>query len=477
MNFFGRTLLARLRRPPNRKKPRSAWQNRAVLGVEQLDVRIVPAATVTAWNGGAMDGLWSSAGNWSAGVPDATHVAELTGSSTIKLDSATTNMTIAGLITHDPNELLSDFTGTLQLDKGATLTITSDVGDGGTGLKWTTNGTITNDQTGDSILLTGGGSNSNNFWNNGTIGTGNLATLYVAGGTGFQISGVTGPGGSSAVALGDKLVIGEDDLGDFTGGNSVTFHNQTNALTLSTGVVITVEGPVSGVHNSLIFDTDTTVAGMAGKAISTADTSVYIDNNDIVKRSGAGDLTIDPAIKNETGSELALTANLIVNNTISTGGGNTASIYQVGGKTDLSGGVLLTAMGGFRMTAGSLLTYGMTADTITLGGTTKLWMDGGSITLSADNSANYGQLNIGGAMAWTGGTYYFYCAPFSYVWRVPRRWEFSGRIYPMVDARSSVRRSTVLTSARIPANVVGRRSSTQAKITRSCGTVIHTVFF
>ncbi len=30
--------------------------------------------------------------------------------------------------------------------------------------------------------------------------------------------------------------------------------------------------------------------------------------------------------------------------------------------------------------------------------------------------------------------YYFYCAPFSYVWRTPRRWEFSGRIYPMVDA-------------------------------------------
>ncbi len=33
------------------------------------------------------------------------------------------------------------------------------------------------------------------------------------------------------------------------------------------------------------------------------------------------------------------------------------------------------------------------------------------------------------------GKNYFYCAPFSYVWRTPRRWEFSGRIYPMVDAR------------------------------------------
>jgi len=400
MNIFGRDLLSRLRRRPDRTPRRSPWQDRAVLGVERLDERIVPAVTVTHWTVGA-SGIWSNAANWDNGVPDATHAAELVGTSgvTITLDSLTTNMTIAGLTTHDPSGVFADFTGTLELAKGATLTVTSDATDtSNTGFKWTTNATIKNDHTTDSILLTGGGSTANNKFSAGTIGSGNKATLYVAGGTDFLIS-------ASASALGDDLVIGKDDQGTASGNNWVTFHNQTQTLAINGGANITVNGPVSSLDNWLVFDTDTTVPGMANQAISTAASSSYINNYDKVVRSGAGGISIDTPIYNNSGSELQLTAGLGVNKSNATTGNN--SIDQQGGTTDLSGGVTLALAQGFLLNGGYLLTYGTATDTIDLIGGT-MTMSGGTLQISADNTANYGQLTVQGSMTWSGGTYQTY---------------------------------------------------------------------
>ncbi|HKI31539.1 MAG TPA: hypothetical protein VKA46_06700, partial [Gemmataceae bacterium] len=218
------------------------------------------------------------------------------------------------------------------------------------------------------------------------------------GGTDFLIS-------ASASALGDDLVIGKDDQGTASGNNWVTFHNQTQTLAINGGANITVNGPVSSLDNWLVFDTDTTVPGMANQAISTAASSSYINNYDKVVRSGAGGISIDTPIYNNSGSELQLTAGLGVNKSNATTGNN--SIDQQGGTTDLSGGVTLALAQGFLLNGGYLLTYGTATDTIDLIGGT-MTMSGGTLQISADNTANYGQLTVQGSMTWSGGTYQTY---------------------------------------------------------------------
>jgi hypothetical protein len=154
------------------------WHNRAILRVEQLDERVVPALATTTWTAGG-SGNWSNAANWSAGVPDATHVAVLAGGNgvTITVDGNTqaANLTVGGLQS-------GSFTGTLELATGKTLTVTSDVNDSTTGFQWLSNATIKSDSASDSILLTGGGTFSNNQFGAGTIDpAGTKATLYLRG--------------------------------------------------------------------------------------------------------------------------------------------------------------------------------------------------------------------------------------------------------------------------------------------------------
>jgi len=395
MNFFGRTLLARLRKPREKKAPRSAWHNRAVLGVEQLDVRIVPALTPTTWTPAGVNTNWSNAANWSAGVPDATHVAILAGNgNTITLDTGTTNFTIGGL---DTGTGASGFTGTLLLKSGNTLIVTADSTDNSTGFKWRSSARIQANSAADSIQLSGSGTTSNNIFSGGAIGNTSSAkaTLSVTGGDDFQITG-------SAATLAFDFVIGSAT----SAGNFVYFSNQTQTLALNAGANITIKAPVSGVHNRVIFDTDTTVSGNVSQAISTASSSSYIDNYDqVIRRVGAGTVGIATPIKNETGSELQLTSSLAVVGSDANGN----SIDQEGGKTDLSGGVTLSTSGNFLLNAGSLLTYGTTADTLSLGsGGKTLNMTNALLQLSADDTSSYGKLTITGNMNWTGGTFQCY---------------------------------------------------------------------
>src|SRR5262245_60030965 len=56
---------ARTLRPQQRPHRRPSFRH----GIEPLEDRLVPITTT--WTGGALDGLWDTAGNWNNGVPNA----------------------------------------------------------------------------------------------------------------------------------------------------------------------------------------------------------------------------------------------------------------------------------------------------------------------------------------------------------------------------------------------------------------------
>src|SRR5262245_37043255 len=127
-----RWLFSEGRKPVPRRR-----NGRAVLRVEQLDERIVPAVE-TIWTNAAGGGLWSIPGNWSNGLPDANKIAVFTttppGSNAACIfDGAVldANRIVAGL------RSTGGYSSTLSLNAGKSLTVSS-LADPTTGFQWGT---------------------------------------------------------------------------------------------------------------------------------------------------------------------------------------------------------------------------------------------------------------------------------------------------------------------------------------------------
>src|ERR1700684_1275411 len=73
-----------------------------LVGVATAIVSAAPAAASAApctdtWTGVAGDGLWSDGAHWSNGTPQSSDIACIGPGSSVELDAATTNFTVAGL--------------------------------------------------------------------------------------------------------------------------------------------------------------------------------------------------------------------------------------------------------------------------------------------------------------------------------------------------------------------------------------------
>ena len=380
--------------------PRKQRRGRVILGLEELGERIVPSATPTIWKDTDGNHLWSDANNWSAGLPTASTIAVLNGTQTndgVTFDNSVVpaNQTVAGIQT------VNGYSGTLSLVGGIPLTVSSLPSDATTGFQWTTGASISQTAGNNTLVITGGGTAANNFWNAGTIGSTNVqGNVYVNGGSTFQITG-------AATALGDNLIIGQD-----TNGSSVLeFKNQTSTLTLNNNAYIKISDAVGSEAsaNQLLFDTDVTQPGTASKGLdfSASSPDSFIDNYGTITRSNAGTYQINVPIKNDVGAYYTGTLDLQSSLWVSGQSANKTAGYsvdQVGGQTILdttdTNPAKLQVSAGFYMNAGQLLTYGSGVATIAGSAT----VAGGTIIVSSNNHAAYGILDITANMSWSGGT-------------------------------------------------------------------------
>ncbi len=402
--------------------PRSAWDRRAILNVEQLDERIVPtvvgpfdrpldpaiyATGSTVWTDATGDKLWSTAGNWSGGLPGATKVAifnptEPNGSNdncnfgTGVLDA---NRIVAGL-----DSSAGGYSGTLSLVSGKSLTISSNSATI-TGFRWKF-GNISQGSASDFLVISGGGSATTNVWNGGTINSNSTqSNLYINGASTLRIT-------EGASALGDNIVIGQDR----SGGSTLEFYNQTSTLQVNNNSGIQVSDDLNSEtpRNQLLFDTDVTQLGKVSKGLATTSADSFIDNFGVITRSNAGRFETGLPIKNEAGTfyggKLDLQSDMWVSGQSVNKTAN-VSVDQLNGETILENGATLDVAAGLRMDDGQLLTYGggqaiITADAANV---TALDIRGGTIELSADNNATYGSLLVNtGVTSWTGGTFQAY---------------------------------------------------------------------
>jgi hypothetical protein len=392
------------------KPARKSWHGRAILKVEQLDERIVPAAT-TIWKPGMDNLLWSNANNWTAGLPDANKVAVFdanpnTGSpANCTYDGSVPllNQVVAGLTT------ANQWAGTLSMTGGISLTVQPLIGDASTGFKWNAGptGTISQGTLSD-LLIIWGGDATYNSWSGGNLGGATLGEVDVNGRATLQVTG-------NATTLGDNIVIGRD-----FGGSTLQFHDQVVTVTVTNNPYIGVsDSTTDAAANTLLFDTDLTQPNTASKGLTRSATTSgdsFIDNFATITRSNPGLFHIDLPIKNESGTYQ--TPTLDIRSPGPTGGlwisgtslNKTAdkSVQQLAGKTILENGSTLRGHG-ILIAGGDLQTYGTTECKITkeAGLFDALTVTGGTITLSADNTAQYGRLFVF-SMNWTGGTYEAY---------------------------------------------------------------------
>jgi hypothetical protein len=410
------------------KNPPKSRRGQADLQVERLDDRIVPAQ-LTYWTDGSGDHSWSNADNWDNGIPDPTHVAVFSGTTTrtgTGADPGSGDTILFGFGDNNPppghgasNDdcnydggsgpvvagIRSEqgYFGTLRLISGSALTISAAVGDPSTGLQWTT-GNIFQSAAGDALVITGGGTGTNNSWTGGTINTSTAqSNLYLNGYSSLQISG-------SAAALGSNIIIG----GDGNGGSTLEFAGQTSTLQVNNNAYILVSNTTSDVGpNRLLFSTDVTQPGTATRGLATGSVDSFIDNYGMVVRSGAGSYQSDLPIKNEAGSYHGAVLDLQSGLRISGRSANKTANYSVdqeGGKIIFENGTTLQAQG-VLMAAGQLLTYGAAQANITAdAGFTGplLWVTGGTMQFAADDPTLYGSLRVQGDMGWGGGVYEAY---------------------------------------------------------------------
>ena len=233
----------------------------------------VPACD-TSWTGAASDGLYSDAGNWSAGVPNGNRgCITLPGTYTVHVQGAppaATVLTVGG----------SSGTQTLSLESTcsgpAALTTSSGMSIGSHGTLLLTNadgcannatlaipsGTLTNGGTIDVLAAAGGTRNiQGSILNNGTIDLDSGATLNVSGGGVFTNSGTVAATGSGQIFQtggtftqgngtlnGAEPVLLDDAALDYTGigKGTVTEHgNSTLSGNLAPGQSLQLESTCS----------------------------------------------------------------------------------------------------------------------------------------------------------------------------------------------------------------------------------------
>ncbi len=355
----------------------------------------------TVWTDKTGDGKWSTAGNWDNGLPNATNIAVFNGDMSqaiCKLDNSVrlANRIVAGLQTDN------DYTGTLKIVGVASLTVSS-TSAANTGFQWDTNAKIYQSNASNVLIITGGGSETNNVWSNGIIGSGsNQSNLYINGGSTLQIT-------EGALALGDNIIIGQDT----NGGSTLEFYNQSCTLQVNnnSGIKVSDDLNYENPLNQILFDTNTTLTGHINQGLGTTSADSFIDNYGTIMRSNAGTYQTGLPIRNEMGTYypgvLDLQSNLYVSGYSANKTAN-SSVDQEGGTTILENGATLQTGRGFLQNSGQLLTYGADTATISTSGGVALTITGGSIDISADNHALYGKLAVNGGMSWTGGTFYSY---------------------------------------------------------------------
>ena len=217
----------------------------------------------------------------------------------------------------------------------------------------------------------------------------------------------------AAGSLGDNITIGQDN----DGGSTLEFNNQTATMNVvyNAGILVgdtTNNGATS--PNQLLFDGDVTQVGKVAQGLSTTSSDSFIDNYGTIIRSNAGTFNTGLPIRNEVSAgqftaTLDVQSGLLVSGNSSTKTASNA-VDQLGGRTIIENGSTLT-VAGFVMDAGQLLTYGAANATIARSSGyigTLLTVTGGTMQFSADNTANYGSLTVGGGMSWTGGTFVCY---------------------------------------------------------------------
>jgi hypothetical protein len=178
---------------------------------------------------------------------------------------------------------------------------------------------------------------------------------------------------------------------------------------------ILVGSAVGGLQNFLDFTTDTTQFGYPSYGTKSTSTEAFIDNFGTVYRSSAGVYKIDLAVRKEvggfldvvnaSGNSVATQLEITQANASKTHG---VSFDQEGGETDLVKGAVLAVDQGMYMGGGNLFTLGTATSKIVPGSGTNVNVVAGAIQISQDNTANYGVLEIQGAMSWTGGTFNCY---------------------------------------------------------------------
>ncbi|MSQ96353.1 MAG: hypothetical protein EXR98_17620 [Gemmataceae bacterium] len=200
------------------------------MNAERLDERILPSAATTTWAPAGVNLLWSNVNNWNGGLPTSSKVVIFNGtgggaaSCTYDNSVQSANQVVAGITTQN------NWSGTFSLTGSLTLTVSSLSNDNTTGFQWTSQGTISQAGSSDVLIIAGGGTAANNFWNNGSIADMMAqSNIYINGSTTLRIT-------QNANTLGDNIIIGQDG----NGGSTLEFYNQAMTLnvTLNAGIVV-----------------------------------------------------------------------------------------------------------------------------------------------------------------------------------------------------------------------------------------------
>ncbi|MBI2805942.1 MAG: hypothetical protein HYX68_13255, partial [Planctomycetes bacterium] len=230
------------------------------------------------------------ANNWDNGLPTSSKVAVFNGAliSGATFDSTVqaANRVVAGLKTEN------NWTATLSLTGGNSLTVSSLINDTSTGFKWAS-GDISQASSSDVLIIAGAGDGDNNAWSGGSISNMMaLSNIYVNDYSTLRIT-------ASANTLGSNIIIGQDGHG----GSTLEFLNQSATLFVTNNAYIKVSDTSDDIGpNQILFSTDVTQGGTATKGLSTTSTDSFIDNFGTITRSNAGMYQIDLPIKNSTSS-------------------------------------------------------------------------------------------------------------------------------------------------------------------------------
>lgn len=384
----------------------------------------IPAAAgaQTVWTGAT--GSWFDAGNWSAGVPDASADARVDNAGTCTIDAA-------GAVAHS---VLLGFdaadTGTLAAGSGATLDVAADlaVGYGGSGAFNIGGGAVVNDYSGEigyTIQSDGGArgdavvDGAGSQWNHAFelyVGYG-VGTLSISNGASVHnVYGYLGyfaesPGHSSGTATVDgagsiwtndaDLHIGDAGTGIVTVSNGGALVNGEGNLGYGFGSdgTATITGAQSSwTTNGFLYvgnDGDGTLNVMDGGTVSSLGGFGYLAWD----AGSAGAVTIDGAGStwtNANGLYIGFGGTGVL--TVSNGGSmQNGSFANVGFSPGASGAVSITGAGSVFGTGGALSIGGNVSGA---GGTGSLDVEsGGRVSAGTLNVWNTGQLSLAGAGA------------------------------------------------------------------------------